>query len=191
MSSLCSCPLPIVTVDSPKSSVLIEKTIDLKEDEFALAQEIGAKLIESLKPYGPAAGLAAPQIGINRSVFIYSYNRDPNNLEIVINPTCTATAPETIEEWEGCLSVILSNTTWQLAKLARHEKIHVSYINAEGKFVEKDLSGFAAKVFQHEYDHLQGIVNIYREDAKIASFESKESLFEFMKEVKEKDSKRY
>ncbi len=191
MSTLSACPLPIVTVDDQNCSVLHQKTIDLQLEEMSLGQKIGQQLIASLEPHQPAAGLAAPQIGINRSVFIYSYNRDPKNLEVVINPTCSPVGEQTAEGWEGCLSVILSSNTWKLAKLARHETVHVSYTNGNGEFVEKDLSGFAAKVFQHEYDHLQGIVNICRQDAEIASFESLEALVAFMQDVKQKDAKRY
>jgi peptide deformylase len=50
------------------------------------------------------------------------------------------------------------------------------------------LEGFAAKVFQHEYDHLQGIENIDREDAIVQAFDTKEELLSFMQQVKKEDS---
>jgi peptide deformylase len=73
----------------------------------------------------------------------------------------------------------------------RFEKIRVSYLNLEGARVEKILSGFAAKVFQHEYDHLQGIVNIDRQDAETKSFNNKGEMSLFIQEVKGKDSTTY
>lgn len=57
--------------------------------------------------------------------------------------------------------------------------------------MKKKLEGFAAKVFQHEYDHLQGIENIERQDAIIQNFETKEELFNFLNHVKQEDSYRY
>jgi peptide deformylase len=182
-------PLQIVTVDQPEHSILNRQTEEIQIHELALAQDIGEKLLLALKPYFPAAGLAAPQIGINKAVFIYSYDRDPKHLEIVINPTFTPIDEEKVEGWEGCLSVI--TTTWKIAKVPRYEKIHAVYLNQKGEWIEKDLEGFAAKVFQHEYDHLQGIVNIDRHDAIVKEFASKEELEAFMQAVKKEDATRY
>jgi peptide deformylase len=76
-------------------------------------------------------------------------------------------------------------------KVPRFEKIQVNYLNRQGEWVEKVLEGFAAKAFQHEYDHLQGIVNIYRPDAVAKSFDSKNELTTFMQVVKKEDATRY
>jgi peptide deformylase len=190
-SSLVSQEIKIVTVDSPQWDVLLVKTEDIKDLERSFAREIGEKLYIALKPYFPAAGLAAPQIGISKSVFIYSYDRDPKNLEIVINPHFNPINEEKYEGWEGCLSVILSEGVWKVAQVPRYEQIEATYINLDGKKVEKILEGFAAKVFQHEYDHLQGIVNIYRADAEIKEFTTKEELLCFMQAVKKEDAARY
>jgi peptide deformylase len=181
--------LKIVTIDSPQCSVLTTKTENICQHELPLAQEIGEKLSLALKPYFPAAGLAAPQIGISKSIFIYSHNRDPKNLEIVINPTFIPLSNEQLEGWEGCFSVI--TTTWKVARLARFEKIQAHYLNCKGEKVVKILEGFAAKVFQHEYDHLQGIVNINRSDAKVREFSTEGELQAFMHVVKKEDAARY
>ena len=50
---------------------------------------------------------------------------------------------------------------------------------------------FAAKVFQHEYDHLQGYVNICRKDAEVKRFENKQEYITFIQEVKKQDAARY
>jgi len=181
--------LKIVTVDSAEQSILSIKTENIQQTELLLAREIGEKLFLALEPYFPAAGLAAPQIKIGKSVFIYSYNRDPKNLEVVINPSFTPVGKEKTAGWEGCLSVI--TTTWKLAYVPRHEKIKVTYLNQAGEVVEKILEGFAAKAFQHEYDHLQGIVNIDRPDAIVKEFSTKDELHDFMQAVKKQDAARY
>lgn len=181
----------IVTVDGPNKEVLKRKTEKIGNNELDLAREIGNKLLQALTPLLPAAGLAAPQIGISKSVFIYSYDRTAENLELVINPTFIPVGEEKIQGWEGCFSVLLSNGVWKLANIPRYKKIQVSYLNSKGEKIEKILEGFAAKVFQHEYDHLQGITNIERNDAQINSFDSKENLLHFMQNVKKEDSVHY
>lgn len=180
--------MKIVTIDSPLQDILKKKTEEIKENEFILAKEISEKLFLALKPYFPAAGLAAPQIGISRSVFIFSFDRSPDNLETVINPSFLPVGDTKIESWEGCFSVILSNGIWKLAKIPRYEIIQVSYLNLKGEKIEKILEGFAAKVFQHEYDHLQGIENIDRDDAIIQSFATKENMLNFITQVKQEES---
>lgn len=181
----------IVTVDSPLGHVLNIKTEEIHEKEFPMAKEIIRKLFLGLKPHLPAAGLAAPQIGISKSVFIFSFDRDPKNLEGVINPSFIPVGEELVEGWEGCFSVILGDGTWKLAKVPRFQKIRVQYLNVHGEKIEKILEGFAAKVFQHEYDHLQGIENIDRKDAIVKDFSSKEEMLEFMQQVKREDSLHY
>lgn len=183
--------IKIVTVDSLEKDVLEKKTEDIKENEFHMVHEISEKLFLALKPHLPAAGLAAPQIGISKSVFIYSYDRDPKNLEVVINPAFIPIGDNKVEGWEGCLSTTLCEKAWQIAKVSRYEKIKVTYLNLNGEKIEKIIDGFAAKVFQHEYDHLEGIVNIYRSDATIKEFNNKEAMFDFLKGVKKEDSSRY
>lgn len=181
----------IVTIDSPQADVLKTKVEQIQENELGLAKEIGRQLYLSLEPFFPAGGLAAPQIGISKAVFIFSPNRDPKNLEVVINPTFAPVGNEKVEGWESCLSAILKTGVRKCAKVPRYEKIKVTYLNQEGEVIEKVLAGFAAKVFQHEYDHLQGYVNIDREDAEVKTFETQEEYLAFMLEVKKQDAARY
>lgn len=182
--------LKIVTVNSPGKAVLQTKTKEIQKDEMPLAQEIAKKLFFALDPFFPAAGLAAPQIGINRSVFIFSYDRTREHVEVVVNPTMKPTSNTVVTGWEGCFSILFGNS-WQLAQVPRYESIEVTYTNWNGEKVVKRLDGFAAKVFQHEYDHLQGVEVIDREDAIVKQFASEEELQNFLRKVKEEDSKRY
>jgi peptide deformylase len=184
-------PIEIVTIDSPEAQILKTKTENFRGDELVLAQEIADQLYHSLAPYFPAAGLAAPQIGISRSIFIFSYDRDPKNLEAVINPTITPIGDEKVEGWEACFSAILKTGAYECAKIPRYATIRVSYLTTQGEKVEKILEGFAAKVFQHEYDHLQGYVNLCRQDAEVKTFQNKQEFIDFMQEVKKQDAARY
>lgn len=182
--------LKIVTINSDQRAVLKRKTEDIKSDEMPLAKEIAEKLYLALKPHFPSAGLAAPQIGISKSIFIFSFDRDPKNLEVVINPTLKPASDAITKGWEGCYSIMLGNI-WKLARIPRYDVIDVTYLNLEGKQVKKRLDGFAAKVFQHEFDHLQGIETIDREDAVVKEFANKEELMSFLQEVKKEDAARY
>lgn len=190
-TSLQNTPIAIVTMDGPDAAILKKATKDFAADELQEANAVATQLFNALKPHLPAAGLAAPQIGISRSVFIYSYDRKPENLEVAINATYEAAGDRTVEGWEGCFSSILCNGTYKVAKLPRHYAIDATYLNERGERVEKRLEGFAAKVFQHEYDHLQGVENINRPEAEVKDFPSKEALMAFMAEVKKQDAAEY
>lgn len=184
-------PVKIVTLDSPGHEVLRKVAEPILPEEFGLAKEIADKLLIALTPHLPAAGIAAPQIGISKTMFLFSYDRDPKNLEAVINPTFAPIGEDVVEGWEACFSVILSSDTWKIARVPRFDKIKATYFDLEGNVVEKVLEGFAAKVFQHEYDHLQGVENIDRPDAEVKTFGSKEELKEYMKSVISQDATRY
>lgn len=181
----------IVTIDHPNAQILAKETESFGLDEWPLAHEISQKLWGALKPYFPAAGLAAPQIGISKAIFIYSYDRDPAHLETVINPSFIPLDESKVEGWEACLSTICTDGSRKIAKIPRYEKIQVTYFTLEGQKVDQILEAFAARVFQHEYDHLKGIVNIYRNDALVKTFASKEEMSEFMQAVKKGDASHY
>lgn len=181
----------ILTVDGPNQEILKTKTESIRAEELPLAREIGDLLYSALQPYFPAAGLAAPQIGISKAIFIYSYDRDPKNLEVAVNPSFAPIGDKKQEGWESCFSVLLSENSWKAAKISRYETILASYWDLNGNLIEKTLEGFAAKVFQHECDHLQGIVNIDRPDAITKVFNTKSELLVFMQEVKKADAEHY
>ncbi|HIP52341.1 MAG TPA: peptide deformylase, partial [Campylobacterales bacterium] len=109
-------------------------------------------------------GIASPQISVSKRLFIMASspnNRYPNAPKMkpkaIINPKVIAYADETEKDWEGCLS--LPNVR---AKVPRSVWVEVSYLTREGEEVHEVLEGFLARVFQHEFDHLDGKVFIDR-----------------------------
>ena len=100
-------------------------------------------------------GLAAPQIGLNEDVFVYNPSDSKNMERIVCNPSITKYSEETIVEEEGCLSLRSDECSGQVA---RSTWIETTYQNELGQQVRRRLNGFEARVFQHEYDHLKGIL---------------------------------
>jgi peptide deformylase len=106
------------------------------------------------------AGLAAPQIGINLRVVIFGYENNPRYPDapdipstVLVNPHIKVLSEETDEQWEGCLSV-----PGMRGIVPRYTHIHYSGFDQFGNAFDREVSGFHARVVQHECDHLDGIL---------------------------------
>ena len=105
-------------------------------------------------------GIAAPQISQSYRLFIiasHPSDRYPHAPEMpptaIINPRILSHSIETAKDWEGCLSV--PNTR---GLVPRYQEIEVEYTTKDGKTKQEVLTDFVARIFQHELDHLDGIV---------------------------------
>ena len=106
------------------------------------------------------AGLAAPQIGVPLRVVIFGFEHnqrypdaEPVLYTEIVNPILTPLGPETDEDWEGCLSV-----PGLRGRVPRYSRIRYSGFDPEGRAIEREATGFHARVVQHECDHLDGIL---------------------------------
>jgi peptide deformylase len=186
--------LPIITVRNDSNKLLTTKTTAVNidsEQEMAVAKEIIQALKDTLRPLLPAAGLAATQIGYSKSIFIFSWDRTEANLQVAINPTYTPIGDVKESRWEGCFSTILGCSPIAIAYVPRYVKIKAEYYNEEGKKITQILTNFAAKVFQHEYDHLQGYVNTQLDNIETKSFNTQGEMISFMGKVKKHDQTHY
>lgn len=111
-----------------------------------------------------AVGIAAPQVYESKRIFIILSKpnpRYPNAPELgpiaMINPEISAFSDEKIKDWEGCLSIPGTR-----GLVPRHKSIKVKYTTRDGLEEENEFSDFAARIFQHELDHLDGIVFLDR-----------------------------
>jgi peptide deformylase len=184
----------IVTIfDKEKSGVLSTKAeeISLTKEGLKEAKHIADELVATLTSKMPAAGLAGPQIGVAKQVFIFSWDRSLVNLTVAINPKIIEASNKINTSWEACFSTMQENGISKAALVSRAESIIVEYNDLNGLLITQRLEGFAAKVFQHEYDHLQGIENISKPEASVKKFRNKEALAKFMKKVKKADSVNY
>lgn len=109
-------------------------------------------------------GIAAPQVSQSYRLFIVASRpnaRYPNAPEMeptaMLNPSILSRGDEVAKDWEGCLSV-----PGFRGLVPRHERIEVEYWNRQGKRNVETLLGFIARIFQHELDHLNGILFIDR-----------------------------
>jgi peptide deformylase len=106
-------------------------------------------------------GLAGPQVFLDRRVFLacvdFPQEEGPLPFEVFVNPSIVWASDDLHIHWEGCLSFP------ELQVLVpRHGRIRVEYFDGQGLSQTRELEGFAARVFQHEYDHLEGILTIDR-----------------------------
>ncbi len=106
------------------------------------------------------AGLAAPQIGVPRRVMIFGVESNPRYPDaepvpttVLVNPTYDVIDDAMVSGWEGCLSV-----PGMRGLVPRHAVIRYRSVDQFGDAVEREASGFHAIVFQHEIDHLDGIL---------------------------------
>lgn len=106
------------------------------------------------------AGLAAPQIGVGLQVVIFGVGHnerypdaEPVPETVLINPVLTSLDDEMEDGWEGCLSV-----PGMRGLVPRHRHIRYRGFDASGRPVDRSVSGFHARVVQHEVDHLFGVL---------------------------------
>ncbi|WP_426207838.1 peptide deformylase [Massilia sp. TWP1-3-3] len=106
------------------------------------------------------AGLAAPQIGVNLQLVIYGFKQNerypdaPSVPEtVLINPVLTALSERKEDDFEGCLSV-----PGLRASVPRFTHLRYEGVDQHNKPISRDVTGFHARVVQHEVDHLLGIL---------------------------------
>ncbi|MBP5485123.1 MAG: peptide deformylase [Alphaproteobacteria bacterium] len=104
-------------------------------------------------------GLAAPQVGISKRFLVM---KNPVNDEVIkmINPVILSRSDEMVVKEEGCLSVLGSDGLPVFADVARPAKVSVQWTGIDGKQNTANMSGFRARIVQHETDHLDGILFI-------------------------------
>ena len=123
-----------------------------------------ADMFETMEA-APGVGLAAPQVGVGQRIFVYDWTDDDKhwsgvaiNPQLWISPTPTGTADED-DESEGCLSV-----PGERFALRRSELAILRAVDLEQKPFEIRAEGWLARIFQHEYDHLDGVLYVDRLD---------------------------
>lgn len=110
--------------------------------------------------YMNGAGIAAPQIGVSSRVVIFGVGANPRYPDaeevpytVLINPQLTPLADEMEDGWEGCLSV-----PGMRGVVPRYTQLHYSGFDQYGNAIDRTVTGFHARVVQHECDHLDGIL---------------------------------
>jgi peptide deformylase len=118
-------------------------------------------MLETLRS-ARGAGLAAPQVFSGRRIFLAAIlppanEAQPPEVEFFINPRLTPLSDQRALAWEGCLSFIEL-----LVLVPRLRRVRVDYLDRHGRPKALELEGFPARVVQHEYDHLDGVLTLDR-----------------------------
>jgi peptide deformylase len=119
----------------------------------ALADEMVETMYDA-----PGVGLAAPQVGVQKRLFVYDLH-DENGSRAIVNPVVSETRGEWTYE-EGCLSV--PGLSWPIV---RPKELHLTGLDLDGNEISIEADEFEARVYQHELDHLDGVLLIDRLDA--------------------------
>jgi peptide deformylase len=150
---------PIVITGEP---VLHEpaREVETWDDEL---RQLVADMFETMDE-APGVGLAAPQVGVGLRVFTYDYPDDAGNERrgVIINPVLElgsigAGEPDEDTESEGCLSV-----PGERFPLKRAETVRISGFDLDRQPVSIEADGWFARIFQHEFDHLDGKLYVDR-----------------------------
>ena len=122
-----------------------------------------ADMLETMRDAN-GVGIAAPQVFESVAIFIVASRPNPRypdapvmEPEVVINPKIIERSAEMVKDWEGCLSI-----PGLRGEVPRHRHIKARYQTIDGTDVERQFSDFVARIFQHEDDHLHGIVFLDR-----------------------------
>jgi peptide deformylase len=147
----------IVTLPDP---VLRRKAHPVKKFDKDLGTLID-DMVETMRE-APGVGLAAPQIGLSERLLVIEYYEREEDEEIedapmkvwaVINPEIVKASEEMVMGVEGCLSI-----PGLLGEVERHAEVHVKCLNKHGKPMKIKAKGWLARIFQHEIDHLNGVL---------------------------------
>ena len=152
-----------VAVMPADSAILRASSTDLGPKELASAQlqTLLAKMYRTLTdPSQDGVGIAAPQVGINRRiVMVMRYDKPGKPIEPYLNIQIDSLLGVPVPGPEGCLSVPPYRGV-----VKRAPKVQISYLQADGTPVTEQVEGYSAIIFQHECDHLDGILYTDRAD---------------------------
>jgi len=152
--------LEIVELGDPVLRTKSKEVNDISDPEI---QELIDDLLFTAKK-ASGVGIAAPQVGQSLRIFIvasYPNDRYPEAPEMIptpiINPEIISFSDELVKGWEGCLSI-----PGLRAPVLRHKSVKIRYLDRDENEYEASLEDFVARIFQHEFDHIDGIVFLDR-----------------------------
>ena len=160
--------MPLLKIAQLGQPVLREVAREVAAAEIATPefQQLLADMRETLADAG-GVGLAGPQVFAGQRVFLAlvlppGQPGERPGLEAFINPRLAALSDEVVQGWEGCLSF-----QELLVLVPRYRAVRIDYLDAAGQPRALTLEGFPARVVQHEFDHLEGVLTIDRAESTL------------------------
>jgi peptide deformylase len=147
----------IITLPNPTLRRKARKVADFSPELQTLIDD----MVETMRQ-APGVGLAAPQVDASLRLIVVEYGSEedeeaPKKLFTVINPEITRASDETVLGTEGCLSV-----PGIVGEVERAEAITVKGLSRRGQPITIKAKGWLARIFQHEIDHLDGVIFVDR-----------------------------
>ena len=149
----------VYTIDNFEDSILLRKpsfSIDADSSNkklMTLIERMKTAMVDSGRM---GVGIAAPQVGVLRSIIIVQrFDKEGYPIEAFVNPKIVSCSGEKIAGREGCLSIPNRSDT-----VFRQQDIVIQYSDWKGGFTTERVTGFTSVIFQHEIDHLNGILYI-------------------------------
>jgi peptide deformylase len=143
--------------------VLLQKCAAVSDPGAPEIRRLVADMMETMED-APGVGLAAPQVYQPLRLFVFRVpgarqdsEDEPMPNTVLINPTVEPIGEERALGWEGCLSI-----PGLRAAVPRAARIRYRGTDCDGNVIEREATGFHARVVQHEYDHLDGILYTMR-----------------------------
>jgi len=147
---------PILRMGNP---LLWRVSRPVEEFDTPALHELVADMFETMHAAG-GAGLAAPQIGVDLRLVIFGFESSPRYPDaepvpptVLLNPVLTPLTDDEEESWEGCLSV-----PGMRGVVSRVSRLRYQGFDQFGTPIDRSVEGFHARVVQHEYDHLDGVL---------------------------------
>jgi peptide deformylase len=158
--------MPLREIIGPSNPILRKKAHAVRPAEIPELQMLIDDMIETMRAE-PGVGLAATQVAVGRRVAVIEYAEPlpeaappeavlpKPKLFVIINPEITSRSDEMVDGIEGCLSV-----PGYAGNVLRHAAVTVKALNRRGQAVKIKAHGWLARIFQHEIDHLDGMLYI-------------------------------
>jgi peptide deformylase len=151
----------------PNNPVLRRKARAVDDPNTAATQALIEDMIATMRA-APGVGLAAPQVAVGQRIAVIEYAQPVENapedapppepkLYVVVNPEIVSVSGELVDGSEGCLSI-----PGYAGNVQRHTAVTVKALNRKGRPIKIKARGWLARIFQHEIDHLDGVLFIDR-----------------------------
>lgn len=151
----------VLTVDSPEDlKILRDTSVDFSHADFKTKEyrDLAAYMVATVtSPEQDGVGIAGPQVGLNRRIVaVQRFDKEGEPFEVYPNIRVTAKRGDLVAGREGCLSVPDTSSV-----VLRYPRVDIEYYDiASGRMVSETVDGFSAVIFQHETDHLDGVLYI-------------------------------
>lgn len=156
--------MALFTIDCMTDSLLLRQNarpIKPKHIKSETVQYLTKRMLATVKdPSNTGVGIAAPQVGISvRMLYVQRLDKKDEPFEVYFNPVIEHFGDSLLAGREGCLSVPNYR-----GEVSRAQRIGISYYDSLGNFVKEEIKGFTAVIFQHEIDHINGVLYYDRID---------------------------